>query len=42
MMELNREEITLQDCVDMYEKRDMCTILDGGKIVGFIEREDKQ
>ena len=42
MMELNGEAITVQDCIDMYEKRDMCTILDSGKIVGFVEREDKQ
>jgi hypothetical protein len=33
---INRNEVTVQDCIDMYEKKDMVTVIDGGKIVGFV------
>lgn len=37
---INRNEVTVQDCIDMYEKKGMYTVLDGGRVAGFVERED--
>lgn len=37
---INRNEVTVQDCIDMYEEKGMYTILDGGRVAGFVERED--
>lgn len=36
MKQVNEREITIQDCIDMYEKKDMYTVIDGGKVVGFV------
>lgn len=38
MIQVNEKVITVQDCIDMYEKKDMYTVIDGGKIVGFAEK----
>jgi hypothetical protein len=36
MKQVNVTEITVQDCIDMFEKKNMYTVIDGGKIVGFV------
>lgn len=36
MKQVNEKVITVQDCIDMYEKKDMYTVIDGGKVVGFV------
>lgn len=36
MKQVNEREITIQDCIDMFEKKNMYTVIDGGKIVGFV------
>jgi hypothetical protein len=36
MIQVNEKEITIQDCIDMFEKKNMYTVIDGGKIVGFV------
>ncbi len=40
-MEINSEAITIYDCLDMYQKKSMVTILKDGHIVGFEEDKDK-
>lgn len=32
---MNLEVITIQDCIDMFEKKGMSVIINDGKIVGF-------
>lgn len=39
MKQVNEKVITVQDCIDMYEKKDKYTVIDGGKVVGFVEKE---
>lgn len=34
------ETITIEDCIDMYEKKDKIVIINDGKVKGF-EKEDK-
>ena len=36
MIQVNEREITIQDCIDMFEMKNMYTVIDGGKIVGFV------
>lgn len=38
MKQVNEKAITVQDCIDMYEKKDMYTVIDSGKVVGFVEK----
>ena len=32
-------EVTLEDCIDLYEKKNIKTIINNGKIENFIEEE---
>lgn len=32
---MNIEKITLEDCLDLYEKKGIVTILKDGKVIGF-------
>lgn len=32
--------ITIQDCIDMHEKKSKCTVLNDGKVVDFVEDEE--
>lgn len=34
---MNTTEITVQDCIDMYEKKGEAAILNDGEVKGFIE-----
>lgn len=34
---MNKTEITVQDCIDMYEKKGKAVILKDGEVKGFIE-----
>ncbi len=36
---MNLETITLQDCIDMYEKKDKATIINDGKVVDFVSEK---
>lgn len=36
---MNLEEITIEDCIDMYEKKGKAVIINDGKVVGFIEEK---
>lgn len=38
MKQVNEKVITVQDCIDMYEKKDMYTVIDGGKVAGFVKK----
>ena len=35
--------VTIEDCIDMYEKKDQRVVLEAGKVKGFVkaEREDE-
>lgn len=36
---INFEAVTLGDCIDMYEKRGMASVVSAGSLVGFAEEE---
>lgn len=37
---MNKEIITIQDCIDMYEKKNQAVILNDGKVIDF--QKEKQ
>lgn len=37
---MNTESITIEDCLDMYEKKGQATIINDGKIIGFEKAEE--
>ena len=37
---MNKKEITIQDCIDMYYKKRQAVILENGQVTGFV-KEDK-
>lgn len=39
-MRYNNDAVTLQDCIDMYEKKGYTAILNDGKLVGFERNEE--
>lgn len=39
---MNLEVITIQDCLDMYEKKGQSIIINDGKVVGFISEKDNK
>lgn len=41
MRQVNETEITVQDCIDMFEKKDMTTVIDSGRVVGFVKKGEK-
>lgn len=36
---MNLEAITIQDCIDMYEKKGQSIIINDGKVFGFISEK---
>ena len=38
---MNKENITIQDCLDMYEKKGQVVILENGQVAGFRKVEDE-
>lgn len=36
---MNYKEVTLQDCLDMYEKKGKTTVIRNGQVVGFVKEE---
>lgn len=40
--EINREAITIQDCLDNFEKKNRRAILNDGQVVDFEEEEDEE
>lgn len=38
---MNMEAITLQDCIDNYEKKDQATVINDGQVLGFEQVEEK-
>lgn len=39
IMEYNLDNITIQDCLDVYEKKGMITIINNGHVDGFIKED---
>lgn len=38
---MNMETITLQDCIDNYEKKDQAAVINDGQVLGFEQVEEK-
>ena len=38
---MNMEAITLQDCIDNYEKKDQAVVINDGQVLGFEQVEEK-
>lgn len=36
---MNTEIITIEDCLDMYEKKRKAVIINDGKVIGFVEEK---
>lgn len=36
---INFEAVTLEDCIDMYEKRGMVSVVSAGLVTGFAKEE---
>lgn len=36
---MNTEIITIEDCIDMYEKKGKAVIINDGKVIGFVEEK---
>lgn len=36
---MNKEIITIQDCIDMYEKKNQAVILNDGKVIDFVKEK---
>ena len=39
---MNIEKITIQDCLDMYEKKRQAVILENGQVVGFAKEQESE
>ena len=33
------DEVTLEDCIDLYEKKGIATVINDGRVENFIEEE---
>lgn len=40
--DINFDVITIEDCLDMMEKKDMYVVLDNGKVTTFIKDESEE
>lgn len=38
---MNMENITVQDCIDMYEKKGQAAFINDGQVLGFEQVEEK-
>lgn len=36
---MNKDIITIQDCIDMYEKKNQAVILNDGKVIDFVKEK---
>lgn len=37
---MSLENVSIEDCINMYEKKRMSTVIAAGQVVGFIPREE--
>lgn len=37
---MNLEKVTIQDCIDMYEMKGQTTVINDGKVINFVEKEN--
>ena len=33
------DEVTLEDCIDLYEKKNLKTVINNGRVENFVEEE---
>lgn len=38
---MNKDVITIEDCIDMFEMKNMSAIINDGHVIGFIDEEYK-
>lgn len=36
---MNLESVTVQDCIDLYRMKQKCTVINDGRIIGFVEKD---
>ena len=39
MNEINYEVVTIEDCIDMYEKKNKVTVINDGEVIEFVEED---
>ena len=37
MIEL--DNVTLEDCIDLYEKKDIATVINNGRVINFVKED---
>ena len=37
---MNMELVTIEDCLDMFEKRGYATVANDGKVIGFVQEKE--
>lgn len=40
LLEINLDAVKLEECIYLYNKKNIITIVQDGKVVGFMEEED--
>lgn len=38
--EINRDVITIEDCIDMAEKKNLYAVINDGKVIDFVEESE--
>lgn len=38
---MNLETVTVEDCMDMFEKECKCTVINDGKVFGFVHEPER-
>ena len=33
------DNVTLEDCIDLYEKKDIATVINNGRVINFVKEE---
>lgn len=36
---INLEVVTIEDCLEIFQKKNKCVVLSNGRILGFVEAE---
>ena len=37
MEKMNLEAVTIEDCIEIHQKKNKCVVLSNGKVLGFVE-----
>lgn len=39
IIDINLEQVTIEDCLEIFDKKDIITIIQAGKVVGFAKED---